>query len=80
MYFSLEVKSRREDFYDMESELERLKKELKDPLTRMIVIKGIRRVGKSSLLRVVLSDVGLPYILVDLRLGVRSLLMISTGI
>ena len=80
MYFSLEVKSRREDFYDMESELERLKKELKDPLTRMIVIKGIRRVGKSSLLRVVFSDVGLPYILVDLRLGVRSLLMISTGI
>ncbi len=52
MYFSLEVKSRREDFYDMESELERLKKELKDSLTRMIVIKGIRRVGKSSLLRV----------------------------
>lgn len=39
MYFSLGVKERREDFYDMERELETLVRELRDPLTRMIVIK-----------------------------------------
>ena len=40
MYFSLGVKECREDFYDMERELEMLVHELEDPLTRMIVIKG----------------------------------------
>jgi len=69
MYFSLGVKERREDFYDMERELEMLVHELEDPLTRMIVIKGIRRVGKSSLLKVALSETKMPYLLMDLRAG-----------
>ncbi len=53
----------------MEEPLNRLIKELRDPLTRMIVIKGIRRVGKSSLMRVALSELDLPYLLIDLRAG-----------
>ncbi|RLG02543.1 MAG: hypothetical protein DRN54_04390 [Thaumarchaeota archaeon] len=67
MYFSLGVKTRKEDFYNMEAELRCLLEELLNPLTRMIVIKGVRRVGKSSLLRVALSESGLPHLLLDLR-------------
>ncbi len=51
----------------MEDALSRLISELRDPLTRMIVIKGIRRVGKSSLMRVALSELNIPYLLIDLR-------------
>ncbi len=69
MYFSLGVKSRREDFYDMEAELDMLKSELLSPISRMVVVKGIRRTGKSSLVRVALSELGLPHLLVDLRVG-----------
>lgn len=69
MYFSLGVKSKREDFYDMEAELDSLKSELLSPLSRMAVVKGIRRTGKSSLMRVALSELGLPHLLVDLRVG-----------
>lgn len=69
MYFSLGVKSRREDFYDMEDELFRLESELRSPISRMVVVKGIRRTGKSSLMRVALSELDLPHILIDLRLG-----------
>lgn len=67
MYFSPGVKTTRDDFFDMERELESLKRELLDPSTRMIVVKGIRRIGKSSLMRVALSEIDLPYIFIDLR-------------
>lgn len=69
MYFSLGVKTRKEDFYDMETELNSLRSELRSPISRMIVIKGIRRTGKSSLMRVALSEVDMPHVLIDLRLG-----------
>ena len=68
MYFSLEVKVKKEDFFDMERELEALKRDLLDPNTRMIVVKGIRRTGKSSLMRVALNEVKMPHIFIDLRL------------
>jgi AAA+ ATPase superfamily predicted ATPase len=68
LYFSLNVKARREDFFNMEGGLESLERELRDPSTRMIVIKGVRRVGKSSLMRVALNCIGMPYIFIDLRL------------
>ena len=69
MYFSLGVKTRREDFFDMERELESLERALLDPLTRMVVVKGLRRTGKSSLMRVALGELGLPHILIDPRLA-----------
>ena len=65
--FDLGVKTRREDFYNMDYELESLLREFKSPLTRMIIIKGVRRVGKSSLLRVALSEINTPHLLLDLR-------------
>ncbi len=61
------MKARKEDFFDMERELQELLRELADPLTRMVVIKGVRRVGKSSLLRVALNELRKPYVLLDLR-------------
>jgi len=69
VYFSLEVKKRKEEFFNMESELETLKKELLDQNTRMIVVKGLRRTGKSSLMRVALNETKIPHIFIDLRLS-----------
>jgi AAA+ ATPase superfamily predicted ATPase len=69
VYFSLEVKTKKEEFFNMESELETLKKEILDQNTRMIVIKGLRRTGKSSLMRVALNETKVPHIFIDLRLS-----------
>jgi len=67
MYFQLGVKESRKDFFNFEGELEGLVRELKKPETRMIVVKGIRRTGKSSLLRVGLAESRLPHLLLDAR-------------
>ena len=67
MYFSLEVKETKKDLFNFERELETLVREIRDPLTRMIVIKGVRRTGKSSLLRVGVAESGLPFIRMDVR-------------
>jgi hypothetical protein len=53
----------------MDEEFNTLRSELLDPYTRMVVIKGLRRTGKSSLIRVALNETGLPHILIDLRLA-----------
>jgi hypothetical protein len=63
------VKTKREDFFDMDEEFNTLRSELLDPYTRMVVIKGLRSTGKSSLIRVALNETGLPHILIDLRLA-----------
>ena len=53
--------------FDFETELDALVRELKSPETRMIVIRGVRRTGKSSLLKVGLAESKLPYALLDAR-------------
>jgi len=66
LYFDERPKVRREDLYDREKEL----KELLDALTSrepLILIKGIRRLGKTSLLRVALNESEFPHIIVDMR-------------
>lgn len=51
--------------YDFDRELEELTKGIKlNPLT---IVIGIRRSGKTSLLRVALNEIGYPYIYVDPR-------------
>ncbi|MEM0025535.1 MAG: ATP-binding protein [Zestosphaera sp.] len=67
MYFDPGVKERREDFFNFNEELNTLIKELNNQSTRMIVIKGVRRTGKSSLIRVGLSMSGLPHVILDAR-------------
>lgn len=67
MLFSVGPKERREDLYNFDNELEKLLDAYRSELVRLIVIKGLRRTGKSSLLRVSLNMSGLNYILVDMR-------------
>jgi AAA+ ATPase superfamily predicted ATPase len=64
-YFSLAVKTRRQDLFDRERELAELEEEgFNEPLS---VVLGIRRLGKSSLIAVALGETKLPSITVDLR-------------
>ncbi len=60
-------KERREDLFNFDMEVNKIITGLKDSLTRMIVLKGLRRTGKSSILRVALSEAKLNYVLIDMR-------------
>lgn len=53
MFFSLEPKIKSEDLYNREQELTKLEKALK--VERIILLTGIRRIGKTSLLKVFLE-------------------------
>ena len=66
MYFDERPKSRREDLYDRGRELEEMlvSIESRKPL---ILLKGTRRLGKTSLLRVALNEANVPHVIVDLR-------------
>jgi len=66
LLFNLNPKTRREDLYDRENELEEIFKAL-DLKERFIVIYGIRRVGKTSLLRVALREAKIPHAIIDVR-------------
>jgi AAA+ ATPase superfamily predicted ATPase len=63
LYFDPAPKDRREDFFDREEELERLKS-LSSPI---ILVLGLRRTGKSSLIRIALRELGRPYVYLDMR-------------
>ena len=66
MLFDVVPKERREDFFDREVELRGILEALRLG-ERLIIVYGIRRIGKSSLVNVVLSEASLPYILIDVR-------------
>ena len=66
MYFSDRPKIRRVDLYDRDEELNKLVHSLKEGAA-ITVVKGLRRLGKSSLMSVGLAKSGLPYILIDCR-------------
>ncbi len=59
MYFDERPKSRREDLYDRERELEEMLASI-ESRKPLIVLKGIRRLGKTSLLQVALSEAKVP--------------------
>ncbi len=65
MYFELMPKEKEEDFYNYKNELNRLLTSIKQD--RIIVVKGVRRVGKSSLMRVARGKLDLPSVWVDGR-------------
>jgi len=67
MLFDLKPKEKAKDFFNYKDELSTLIKYLRDSTTRIIVIRGLRRTGKSSLLRVALNKTGSKYILIDSR-------------
>ena len=66
MLFDVNPKERREDLYDRERELNEVFEAL-GLGERLVVIYGIRRVGKSSVLRVALKEANVPHAIVDVK-------------
>jgi AAA+ ATPase superfamily predicted ATPase len=70
LLFDERPKETRSDLFDKERELEELKAAI-DAGRPLVVLSGIRRIGKTSLLKVALGEIGLPSILIDAR-GLKS--------
>ncbi|WP_456365930.1 AAA family ATPase [Thermococcus sp.] len=66
MLFDLRPKTRREDLYDRENELREFQSAV-NMGENLILLLGIRRLGKSSLLNVALAESGFPYAKIDVR-------------
>jgi len=66
MYFGIVPKIRKEDLFDFEEEYSELLKAIKGE-HRLIVIKGLRRTGKTSLMNVVYNQIKNPRLFVDAR-------------
>ena len=66
MYFDERPKTRREDLYDFDEQMERLLGSLKRG-ARLIVVKGLRRTGKTSLVKTCLEEAKIPYLFIDGR-------------
>ncbi|MCC5998623.1 MAG: ATP-binding protein [Thermofilum sp.] len=64
MYFDIAPKEKREDLFDRERELAEIAAALKLK-ERLIVVYGVRRIGKTSVIRVSLK--GFPHVLLDVR-------------
>ncbi len=64
MFFDERPKERREDLFDREEEVEAIKGGIGRP---MIVLTGIRRIGKTSVLKVALNEIDRPVVLIDAR-------------
>ncbi|MCX8182734.1 MAG: hypothetical protein N3D12_06415 [Candidatus Methanomethyliaceae archaeon] len=58
MLFDERPKEAKEDLYDREEELEQLRKLASKPL---VLLTRMRRIGKTSVLKVFLKESGLPY-------------------
>ncbi len=55
MYFTIEPKSRKEDLFNYEQEYQTIKRALRGQ-ERIIVLVGVRRVGKTSLMNVIYNE------------------------
>ncbi len=64
MLFDERPKEKREELFDRERELEEIKKAVKRPL---VVLTGIRRIGKTSVLKVALKEIDRPSVIIDAR-------------
>jgi len=65
-YFNPEPKRRREDLFNMESELSTLDSGLRRG--KLVVVSGLRRYGKTSLILTYLNEKRLDYVYLDCRL------------
>jgi len=70
IYFDFRPKETREDLFDREEELNKLISASSSE--SIILLTGIRRIGKTSLLKVFLNEVKIPYALVDVRSPLTS--------
>ncbi len=69
MYFTPEPKTEEKDLFGVDYALKTLVAGLTDKDTRLMVIKGLRRTGKTSLLNVALKKSGKSYVKIDVREG-----------
>ncbi len=69
MYFTPEPKMEEKDLFGADYALKTLVSGLTDKSTRMIVIQGLRRTGKTSLLNVALKKSGINFVKIDVREG-----------
>ncbi len=67
MYFAPEPKTEKKDLFGVDYNLSVLLDYLTDASTRMVVIKGLRRVGKTSLLNVALQESAHLFVKIDVR-------------
>lgn len=67
MYFNPQVKENKRDFFNFEVLQEELKKAIQDKTTPLIAVYGLRRTGKTSLIRVVLRSLGKKFVWIDSR-------------
>ncbi len=67
MYFDPLPKTERKDLFGAGYALSTLVNALDDPFTRMVVIKGLRRTGKTSLLNVALKESKTDFVKIDVR-------------
>ncbi|MEM2540538.1 MAG: ATP-binding protein [Candidatus Methanomethylicia archaeon] len=67
--FNLEPKKNRKDLYDFEEELNMLRRYIGQPL---VVVTGLRRTGKTSLILTALEESSTPYVFFDLRTVMKS--------
>ncbi|MEK6809005.1 MAG: hypothetical protein AABY14_04930, partial [Nanoarchaeota archaeon] len=56
MYFDIQPKNKKDDLFGVDFALHSLLHHFSNPLTRMVVIKGLRRTGKTSLLNVAIQE------------------------
>ena len=64
LLFDTEPKTSLSDLFDREEEVEKLKKGLGE---RLVLVLGMRRIGKSSLILSTLNSLGIDYVFVDVR-------------
>ena len=67
MYFDIQPKTKKEDLFGVDFALSSLLHHLSNPLTRMVVIKGLRRTGKTSLLNVAIQEYKSYAVKIDVR-------------
>ncbi|GAB6943515.1 AAA family ATPase [Vulcanisaeta sp. JCM 14467] len=72
MLFDVKPKVRKADLFDFDEEFNRLFRLITNSLTRLIIVRGLRRTGKTSLILTVLNELGVPYVFIDVREVVRS--------
>lgn len=66
MLFDIKPKSKKEDLFGADSILDSFSKHLQGQ-SGLIVFKGLRRTGKTSILKIGLEESKIPYVLVDVR-------------
>ncbi len=67
MYFAPQVKEKKEDFFNFEALQEELRMILNNKLLPLVVVHGLRRTGKTSLIKVVLNSLKKKHIWIDGR-------------